>query len=74
MYNKIIEVIGPHEQAAPIHYYNIVPLVYKNKIDYKVVDSIDTTLQTWLKYEDHIKRIGLPMAEINKSPNMIMVL
>lgn len=36
LYNKIPKVIRPHEQAPLIHYYNIVPHVYKNMLEEKL--------------------------------------
>ena len=67
LYNKI------HELIALIHYYNSITPIYKNRLEEKVVDSIATTLQTFLEYEDQILRTGLPIYDTNKSIEMTSV-
>lgn len=67
LYNRILEAIRPHEKASLICYYNIIPPIYKNGVEERVVDSISTTLQTCLEYEDKIQRMDLPILEVNKS-------
>lgn len=37
LYNMIPEAIRPHEKATFIHYYNIIPPVYTNKLEEKTV-------------------------------------
>ena len=74
LYNRISESIRPYEHDSLIHYYNIIPLVYNNRLEEKVVNSIFTTLQSCVEYEDQMQRICLPIPETSKIIEMTVVL
>lgn len=74
LYNKILEIIRPHEQVSLINYYDTIPHVYKNILEDKFINDIATSLQTYLEYEDQIKRIGLHVCYTNKSQEITSIL
>ena len=49
---KIPEVIYPTQQAALVHYYNILPPAYHNQLEEKNIDSIGPALKVCLEFED----------------------
>jgi len=74
LYNQILKIIRPHNQAALMHYYNAIPPSFHHILEEKSVNNLGSTLQTCLEYEEKITRIGLPMEDLNKQIDMHVVL
>ena len=72
LYSQLPKVIRPHNQDSLIHYYNAIPPYFHHRLDEKSVDSLGSVLQTSLKYEEQILRIGLPMEDLNKHTDMTL--
>jgi hypothetical protein len=60
LYNQILELIQPQNQAAFMHYYNALPSPYHHRLEEKVVDNLGSTLHTYLEYKEQLEIIGLP--------------
>jgi len=74
LYNQILEIIRPRNQATLVHYYNALSSSYHHRLDEKNVNSLGSTFQTCLEYEEKISRIGLPLEEPNKQSDLTTVL
>jgi hypothetical protein len=52
LYNQILELIRPHNQATFMHYYNELPSPYHHRLEEKSIHNIGSTLHTYLEYEE----------------------
>jgi hypothetical protein len=57
-----------------MHYYNALPSPYHNRIEEKSIDNLGSTLHTFLEYEEHLERRGLPQGESVKQTYMFTLL
>jgi hypothetical protein len=60
LYNKILELIQPQNQAAFMHYYNALPSPYRHRIEEKSIHNLGFYLHTCLEYEEQLERACLP--------------
>jgi hypothetical protein len=74
LYNLIIELIRPQNQATFMHYYNTLPSPYHHRIEEKSIDNLGSSLHTCLEYEEQLKRTGLPQGESVKQTYMSTLL
>jgi hypothetical protein len=74
LYNQIPEIIRPHNQAALMHYYNALPSSYHHRLEEKNANSLGSTLQTCLEFEEQLTRTGLPVEDYIKQTDMSIVL
>jgi hypothetical protein len=74
LYNQILELIQPHNQAAFMHYYNELPSPYCHRIEEKSIDNLGSSLHTFLEYEEQLERTGLPQGELVKHIDMYTLL
>jgi hypothetical protein len=70
LYNQILEMIHPHNQAAFIQYYNAFPSSYRHRLEEKNVTSLGSALQTCLEYEEQMERTSLPKEYFVKQTEM----
>jgi hypothetical protein len=74
LYNQIPELILPQNQAAFMHYYNVLPSTYHRRIEEKVIDNLGSTLHTFLEYEEKLGRTSLPKGDSVKQTVMSSLL
>jgi hypothetical protein len=63
LYNQIPKLIRPQNQAAFMHYYNALPSPYRHRLEEKSIDNLDSTLHTFLGYEEQLERTCLPKGD-----------
>jgi hypothetical protein len=63
LYNQIIELIHPQNQASFMHYYNALYSPYLHRLEEKSIDNLGSSLHTFLEYEEQLEIIGLPKGE-----------
>jgi hypothetical protein len=74
LYNKILELIRPQNQASFIHYCNALPSPYCHRLEEKSIDNLGSSLHTCLEYEEQLERTGLPQGESVKQKYMSTLL
>jgi len=52
-----------------MHYYNAFPHSYHHRLEEKNANSLGSTLQNFLKHEEHALRIGIPLECSSKQDN-----
>jgi hypothetical protein len=53
-----------------MHYYNVLPSPYRNRLEEKDIGNLGSTLHTFLEYEEKLERTGLPKGDLVKQTNM----
>jgi hypothetical protein len=74
LYNQILELIRHQNQVAFMHYYNVLPYPYHNRLEEKDIDNIGSTLHTFLEYEKKLERTSLPKGDPIKQTYMFALL
>jgi hypothetical protein len=74
LYNQILELIRPQNQAAFMHYYNALPSPYRHRLEEKSIDNLGFALHTCLEYEEQLERTGLPKGDSVKQTDMFALL
>jgi hypothetical protein len=74
LYNQIPELILPQNQAAFIHYYNVLPSPYHHRLEEKAIDNLGSALHTCLEYEEKLERMGLPKGDSVQQTDMSSLL
>jgi hypothetical protein len=74
LYNQILELISPQNEATFMHYYNALPSSYRHRIEEKAIENLGSTLQDFLGYEEQLERTGLPKGDLVKKTNMSSIL
>jgi len=59
LYNHIMEIIQPHNQASLMHYYKELPSSYHHRLEEKNANCLGSTLQTYLEFEEKLTRTRL---------------
>jgi len=57
-----------------IHYYNALPSCYHHILEDKNANSLGSTIQTCLEFEEQLRRTGLPVEYYVKQTNMSILL
>jgi hypothetical protein len=52
LYNQILELIRPQNQADFMHYYNALPSPYHHRLKEKAIDNLCSALHTCSEYEE----------------------
>jgi hypothetical protein len=52
LYNQILKLIQPRNQATFMHYYNALPSPYHHRLEEKAIDNLGFALHTCLEYEE----------------------
>jgi hypothetical protein len=64
LYNQIPEQIHPQNLAVFMHYYNALSSPYCHRLKDKIIESIGSSLHTFLEYEEQLERTGLPKGDL----------
>jgi hypothetical protein len=52
LYNQILELIHPQNQAAFMHYYNAFPSLHHHRLEEKSIDNLSSSLHTCSEYDE----------------------
>jgi hypothetical protein len=74
LYNQILELILPQNQAAFMNYYNSPPSPYHHRLEEKSIDNLGSTLHTCLEYEEKLERTCLPKGDSIKQTDISSLL
>jgi hypothetical protein len=74
LYNQVVELICPQNQAAFMHYYNALPSPYRHRLEEKAIDNLGSALHTFVEYEEQLERTGLPKGDLVKQTDMSALL
>jgi hypothetical protein len=63
LYNQILELIHPQNQAAFMHYYNALHSPYRHRLEEKAIDNLGSSFHTCLEYEEQLERACIPKGD-----------
>jgi hypothetical protein len=66
LYNQTPELIRPQNQAAFMHYYNVLPSPYRHRLKEKAIGNIGSALHTCLEYKVQLERTCLLIGDLVK--------
>jgi hypothetical protein len=74
LYNQILEIIRPHNQASLMYYYNTVPFTYRHRLEENNANSLGSALHTCLEFEEQLERTWVHIEYYAKHNGISIVL